>query len=106
MAIVEAPKPPTGLLRLQVETTQASYTIPLLKDNGTVAYQTNEINQNITFRNLSAATYTIRVLIDNNSDGKWSYGNLLKNQEPEQVYINPETVTIRENWELEMMITF
>ncbi|NQZ76252.1 MAG: hypothetical protein HRT61_09090 [Ekhidna sp.] len=106
LAIVEAPKPPTGLLRLQVETTQASYTIQLLKDNGTVAYQTNEINQNITFRNLSAATYTIRVLIDNNSDGKWSYGNLLKNQEPEQVYINPETVTIRENWELEMMITF
>lgn len=97
---------PTGLLKLQVVTEKQSYQIQLLRENGTIAYSTKDLNKSIQFKNIKAGTYTIRVLIDTNNDGTWSYGNLLNDQQPEEVYINPEQISIRENWEVEMSITF
>ncbi len=44
--------------------------------------------------------YNIRVLVDKNSDGKWSYGNIKQGKMPEAVYFHPTFIELRENWEI------
>ncbi|WP_053406391.1 Ig-like domain-containing protein [Persicobacter sp. CCB-QB2] len=57
-------------------------------------------NGDYLFQNLKPGTYRLRLLIDENENGVWEYGNMLKNESPEPVYIYPEEIAIRANWEL------
>ena len=91
-----------GTLKLVIETDKPSFIIQLLDSRGEVSY---EMKNNVTPSfDVKPATYTIRVLIDSNNDGKWSVGNLIKNIEPEEVYLFPEKISIRENWIVEDII--
>lgn len=59
----------------------------------------------ILLKSVVPGEYGIRVLIDSNHDGSWSAGNLLKNEEPEQVYVYPEFTSLRANWEITLNIS-
>lgn len=88
-----------GTLKLIIQTEKKSFFIQLLNSRGEVAYETkNNLQPSFDIR---PATYSIRVLIDTNGDGKWSFGNLLTNTEPEEVYLFPEKIAVRENWIVE-----
>ncbi|MEP5105486.1 MAG: hypothetical protein ABJQ84_12735, partial [Ekhidna sp.] len=105
IAINKKPKPSSGILKLAISTTQNNYFLQILNDKGQVKYSISN-QKTATFDSIIPGNYTIRVLIDDNKDGNWSYGNLLKNEEPETVYIHPEEISIRENWIVEMGISF
>jgi uncharacterized protein (DUF2141 family) len=92
-------KQPFGTLKLNIETEYPSFIVQLLDSRKEVSYQ--KINNKTPSFDVKPATYTIRILIDSNNDGKWTYGNLLKNVEPEKVYLFPDNVSIRENWIVE-----
>ncbi len=93
-----------GTLKLAIQTDKPSYIVQLLQGDQ-VHYQS--INDPTPTYLVKPATYTIRVLIDTNNDGEWSYGNLIENKEPEQVYLFDEPVSVRENWIVEdIKITF
>ena len=62
--------------------------------------------KSIVFKNLPPGKYKIRVLIDENNDGKWSPGNMSKQIEPEPVYIYPEVLVIRADWRTTLDLTF
>ncbi|SNS46297.1 Ig-like domain-containing protein [Ekhidna lutea] len=98
-------KQSAGVLKLTVQTDETHFTIQLIDENGKVAYQKSN-EKNITFNTIKPSNYTVRALIDDNKDGKWSYGNLLKNQEPEQIFLYRQETSIRENWVVELGITF
>lgn len=103
--VIKESEKPKGTLKIDIETSKKSFNLQLLDDNGKVRY--NQKNQKaISFNTISPGNYTIRILIDDNNDGNWSYGNLLKNQEAESVYLHPEEISIRENWIVEMGISF
>lgn len=85
-----------GTLELQITTDKPSFRIQLLNSSKKVAYEA--INDISPVFNVKPASYSIRVLIDTNNDGKWSFGNLLENREPEEIYLFPEVIPIRENW--------
>ncbi|MEP1096747.1 MAG: Ig-like domain-containing domain [Cyclobacteriaceae bacterium] len=85
-----------GTLQFTIVTEKPSFIVQLLKNGRTVAYESK--NNKTPVFNVKPASYSIRILIDTNNDGKWSFGNLLKNQEPEEVYLFPEIIAIRENW--------
>ncbi|MEP5611328.1 MAG: Ig-like domain-containing domain [Cyclobacteriaceae bacterium] len=85
-----------GTLQFTVVTEKPSFTVQLLSNGNKVAYES--VNNKTPVFTVKPASYSIRVLIDTNNDGKWSFGNLLKNQEPEEVYLFPEVISIRENW--------
>ena len=96
---------PFGTLKLNLLTEKTSYIVQLVDSKKEVAYEASN-NPTPTF-DVMPATYSIRILIDSNNDGRWSYGNLLKNIEPEEVYIFKEKIPIRENWIVEdISITF
>lgn len=101
----EQKTPPTGTLKLDLQTEEESFILQLLNKSGKVAYQKRN-EKKISFTTIRPDTYDIRILIDTNGDGKWSYGNLLKNDLPEEVYIYSEEISVRENWVVELSITF
>ncbi|RDY59603.1 Ig-like domain-containing protein [Flagellimonas nanhaiensis] len=53
------------------------------------------------FNNLTPAKYMIRVIFDDNGNGKWDTGNYLKKLQPEKVSYYPDVIDVRANWELE-----
>ena len=96
---------PKGVLKVELNTQVESFKFQLLDKKQNIAYES--INEStITFSSIKPDTYTIRILIDSNNDGKWSYGNLLKNEEPEEVFLYHESTSIRENWVVELTIDF
>ncbi|MEO9872410.1 Ig-like domain-containing domain [Ekhidna sp.] len=105
ISIREEQKKPSGSLQISLTTDHTNFIVQLINAQGEVAYEiANQIFTNFT--SLKPATYSIRILIDSNQDGQWSYGNLLKNQEPEKVFLYEEKYSIRENWENTLGITF
>lgn len=90
-----------GLIKGSINTEYASYFIQLLDKSGKVLREL-ESKRSFVFNNLAPGEYNIRILIDNNGDGEWGLGNILKNIPPEEVYFYPEPLIIRANWEREL----
>ncbi len=53
-----------------------------------------------TFKAVRPDTYYLRILVDDNNDGAWGDGNILRNEAPEPVLVYPEELVVRENWEM------
>ena len=47
----------------------------------------------------------IRVIYDENRNGKWDSGNVRLKKQPENIWINEKEITLRPNWEAEEPIT-
>lgn len=105
LAIREAQYKPTGVLKVKLTTDKTSFRFQLLNNSNEVVYQ--KLNsKDLSFPAVKPGEYRIRILIDSNDDGSWSYGNLLKNHEPEEVFIYSDKTSIRENWVVELNISF
>ncbi|MEO9482878.1 MAG: Ig-like domain-containing protein [Ekhidna sp.] len=103
---IKKPGPkPTGVLKISLDTQETHFTFELLNKNDQVVYQKSNAKV-FSFPNVKAGEYKIRVLIDSNQDGFWSHGNLLKNEEPEEVFIPDEKTSVRENWVVELNLSF
>ncbi|MEQ9466876.1 MAG: Ig-like domain-containing protein [Ekhidna sp.] len=105
LSIQEPKESPKGVLNITANTNKPSFIIQLLSSDKKVAYQSKD-QTNVSFATVKPGNYKIRVLIDTNNDGKWTYGNLLKNDEPEEVYLHPGEISVRENWKIDLSITF
>ena len=58
----------------------------------------------LTFSYLNAGSIKLRLINDLNHDGRWTYGNYLLRRQPEPVFVHPETLTLRSNWELDVTL--
>ena len=54
----------------------------------------------ITFKFLEPKKYLIKAIFDRNHNGKWDYGNLIKEIQPEQVMYYLSVVKVRSNWDI------
>ena len=80
--------------------------VQLTDDKGEVKreiYTTEE--QILEFKNINPATYLIRVIFDENSNGKWDTGAYLTKLQPERVSYYPGILEVRANWDLEQTFT-
>lgn len=100
----------SGLIVGNITTSYASFTIQLLDENyKTVKEQIN--GKSYTFNEIAPGKYHIRILIDENENGKWDPGNIRMNKLPEDVFMyhdkngNKKTA-IRANWELTIDLSF
>lgn len=69
-----------------------------LLQNGEVKYETTTSNS-YEFLHIEPGDYQLRVLVDENGDGKWKPGNILTQEQGEQVYHYEGDITLRANWE-------
>ena len=59
-----------------------------------------QTNQEFVFRNLVPAKYKVRLIYDDNGNGKWDTGNFLVKQQPENVKYYPGILEVRANWDM------
>lgn len=57
------------------------------------------------FPHLPPATYIVRIIIDENGNGRWDTGNYLQGRQPERVIYRPQDIEVRANWEFEQTFT-
>jgi hypothetical protein len=94
-----------GIQDIEVNSSYDSYNIQLLKENFEIV-QEKRNEKSFSLTNLEPGKYKIRVLIDANNDGVWSPGNMHEQIEPEPVYIYPEVIVIRADWQTSLTLTF
>jgi len=92
-------------LSLQASTTEKAYIIQLLDKSSRKVVAKSHNNPKLVARNIPPSEYQIRVIIDENQNGRWDPGNFLKGIEPEKViyYVAPDgtkTFPVRANWEV------
>ena len=55
--------------------------------------------------NLQPKNYTFRLIIDEDGDGYWSYGDIFSNQEAERIIWFDSKTQIRANWDVEVKLS-
>lgn len=91
-----------GTLKLNLSISKKGhYLVQLLTSKNTI-YRQDSVNgsNSIFYDGLPPALYGIRIIKDDNNNGKWDIGNYLKGIEPEQVYYSPDKINIRSNWDV------
>lgn len=96
---------PRGVLNVELDTKRTHFEFQLINSNDEVVHKIFN-STSFSIESIKPGKYGIRILIDSDKDGIWSYGNLLTNEEPEEVFIYQEETSIRENWVVELSITF
>ncbi|MBK7966710.1 MAG: hypothetical protein IPK10_16555 [Bacteroidetes bacterium] len=56
-----------------------------------------------TFSYLNPSPIKLRLVEDTNRDHRYTYSHYAQKRQPEKVFIYPETITLRANWELEVV---
>lgn len=95
------------LLRVSVPDTNRQYLVQLVNEKMDFIYRSIPIStsMDIPFRQFPGGKYTVRIVYDDNNNGKWDTGNVYENRQPEQVWYMGKTFIIRANWEQEENIS-
>ena len=56
----------------------------------------------VAFRYIAPGEYMIRILIDENENGKWDTGNYAEHIQPEQFIYYMGKINVRANWEIKV----
>ena len=79
------------------------YIWQLLKLDGKLVYE--ELVRpkgKVEYKLLHTGKYQIKVVADQNSNGKWDSGNYLQHVQPEKVYFYDQEIEVRGNWQSEI----
>lgn len=92
----------SGTVNLNYE----NYFFQLLNEKFEVL-QTIKNLKNFSFRYLTPGTYIVRILVDEDNNGRWDNLNFEKRQKAEPVFIHKDRIQLRANWEVSnQKITF
>ncbi len=95
-----------GTISGKLDIPYPNFTIQLLQPGNFSVVQEQKNQKNFSFRYVQPGEYHLRVLVDENENGKWDPGNVHKRQEPEPVIIHPDKVILKQNWEVtDILIT-
>ena len=94
------------MLELNQLSKKQNYILQLLKDSKIIFEEVieNKEVEKITISSLNPGDYQLRIVYDNNKNGKIDTGNFLEGLQPEFVYFFDETITIRANWDINQNI--
>lgn len=79
------------------------YIVQLLNEKESIVRENIISNsETINYEYLPPDKYKLKIILDENGNGKWDTGNYLKNIQPEHVVFNKEDINIRSNWDAEV----
>ncbi len=92
----------TIILTVNVPDSTKSYVVELLNEQKQLR-QTNVIKKNtiLTYKDFIAGKYRVRIIYDDNGNGKWDSGNVKRRVYPEQIFLSPLIFTIRPHFDAE-----
>ena len=77
-----------------------SFIVQLLNDKNKILRSSLiEKPQTVAFKSLNPGNYFIRVILDENNNGKWDTGNFLKRIQPEKIRYFNKLIELRANWD-------
>jgi len=87
-------------LHVTVPDTSKSYIVEFYADPKNILSR-NEISKNTTlsYKNYLTGKYNIRVIYDDNKNGKWDTGNVKRKEYPENIWVDQTQITLRPNWD-------
>lgn len=89
----------TGNINYSVQLTAPSFFVELIDKNFKVIDSKYNISSG-AFINVPPGQYSLRVKIDTNNDGRWTYGNFNLNESPEPVRLYPGFTELRAKWDI------
>jgi hypothetical protein len=86
--------------------TSKAYVVELLNEQK-VVLQSNPIRSStsVVYNNYMTGKYLIRVIYDENRNGRWDSGNVRQKRQPENIWVSDKVIALRPNWEAEEAIT-
>jgi len=92
-----------GTVAVKIETNAPNYIVQVMTNDNTIVQSHTNI-KNYTFKNLEPMEYRLRIIIDENKNGKWDAGNFYKRTEPERIILfkseeGKYSFPLRANWE-------
>ncbi|SCW78571.1 Ig-like domain-containing protein [Mucilaginibacter sp. NFR10] len=93
-------------VKLTVPDTSKAYVVELLSEDKKLI-QSDPITKNtsLVYKGILAAKYYVRIIYDENKNGKWDSGNVRLKRQPENIWLNEKLITLRPNWEAEESVT-
>jgi len=92
-----------GNLRITLENAKRFPVIVQLTDKDGKVLETaySESAAHVSFENIQANKYTLRLIYDDNKNRRWDSGNYLENRQSEEVIYFPKELDVRANWDVE-----
>lgn len=85
------------------DSSKLNYIVQLLDDKESLVRESSISNgEIINYEYLYPQKYKLKIIVDENLNGKWDSGDLLKKQQPEKVIYYSELITIRSNWDMDL----
>ena len=93
----------TVKLKINIPEAKGQYILQLLDDKENLFRETIiNAGQTINYDYLHPQQYKLKLIYDDNKNGKWDTGNYLQKIQPEKVIYYTGTITIRSNWDLDL----
>jgi hypothetical protein len=101
----EADKPENySQLTLQVTIPDSSkrYVVELMDEAKTIV-RSDPISKStsLVYKNYLTGKYKVRIIYDDNRNGRWDSGNVRQKAQPENIWLYEKEITLRPNWEAE-----
>jgi uncharacterized protein (DUF2141 family) len=92
-------------LKVNVPEPGKSYVAELLNERGE-PFRSDVIKQKttLTYRNIYVGKFTMRIIYDDNNNGKWDSGSIKEKRQPENIWVNSKSFILRPNWDTEETI--
>lgn len=98
-----------GMFNVTVEQLDPAgqYLLLLYKDKNVVDRKilTGRDKFEFELQNMVPGSYVIRVVQDLDKSGSWTTGDYLKGRLPEKVYAYPQALSLKANWEMDVVVT-
>lgn len=90
-------------LKLNIPETKNNYIVQLIDEQGIIqrVHQLKK-SEEVFYEYLHPKKYKLKIIVDENSNGKWDTGNYLQHTQAEKVIYNSELINVRSNWDLEL----
>jgi len=87
-------------LNITVPDTAKQYIVQLENDKKQVL-RSDVIHKNATlnYKDYITGKYTVKVVYDDNKNGKWDSGSVRLRRQPENIWVDPDIISLRPNWE-------
>ena len=96
-----------GDIKLSIDNPSSRNVIIQIINNSDETIKEKSVNSttNISFDYLKPESYKVRIIYDDNNNGKWDTGDFLNKRQPELVEYFEEIQPVRPNWSLNAVIT-
>lgn len=94
----------SGVINGSVHTDAPNFIVQLLNSRTLEVVQTKYNEAKFSFEYLNAGSYSLKVIIDTNGNGRWDIGNILERTQAEPViyyiddFTNTRIIELRKNW--------